>query len=157
MFLRHADLRRICRDPRTFTSATPFRVPIPPEHDIRPTAQLPIESDPPMHSAYRRLMDALLLASGGSSTPRCHPIASRTSLVDAGLAMVASRWSASSLCRCSCTAWPWCSVVRQCEVARWLTWGTQALAAETEPGVRGNTDLNAYIDDAVDARRRRAR
>ena len=57
MFLRHDDVRRICRDTETFTSATPFRVPIPPEHDIRPTAQLPIESDPPMHSAYRRLMD----------------------------------------------------------------------------------------------------
>ena len=57
MFLRHADLRRIARDYPTFTSATPFRVPIPPEHDIRPTAQLPIESDPPMHTSYRKLME----------------------------------------------------------------------------------------------------
>ena len=73
MFLRHEDLRRICRDPRTFTSDTPFRVPIPPEHDIRPTAQLPIESDPPMHTAYRRLMDPYFSRSGGWSTWRCRP------------------------------------------------------------------------------------
>ena len=58
MFLRYDDLRRICREYRSFTSATPFRVPIPPEHDLRPTAQLPIESDPTMHGMYRRLMDA---------------------------------------------------------------------------------------------------
>ncbi len=78
MFLRHDDLRRICRDPRTFTSATPFRVPIPPEHDIRPTAQLPIESDPPMHTAYRRLMDPYFSRPAVGRHARCHPVASPT-------------------------------------------------------------------------------
>jgi cytochrome P450 len=41
------------------------------------------------------------------------------------------------------------------EVARWRTWGTQALATETEAGSKRNTDLDRYIDDAVDAARRR--
>jgi cytochrome P450 len=39
----------------------------------------------------------------------------------------------------------------QSDVSQWLTWGTQALAAQTEDGVLGNTDLNGYIDSAVDA------
>jgi hypothetical protein len=39
----------------------------------------------------------------------------------------------------------------QAEVTQWLTWGTQALAARTDHGGKGNTDLNGYIDAAVDA------
>src|SRR5688572_13727348 len=56
MALRYADLRAIARNWRTFTSDVPFRVPIPSEHDVRPVRQLPIESDPPDHGEYRRIV-----------------------------------------------------------------------------------------------------
>jgi cytochrome P450 len=150
MFLRHADLRRIARDYPTFTSATPFRVPIPPEHDIRPTAQLPIESDPPMHTSYRELMEERF--SRGAMA--MHDTATRLvadTLLDAALANgtmeVVGQLGLPLFLRTLALV-----LGRpQSDVAQWLTWGTQALAAQTEHGVRGNTDLNRYIDAAVDA------
>jgi cytochrome P450 len=49
----HAALRRTALDWNRFTSATPFRVPIPEESALRPVRQYPIETDPPDHGAYR--------------------------------------------------------------------------------------------------------
>ena len=53
----HGLLRETARDWTTYTSATPFRVPIPEESDVRPVRQLPIETDPPQHRAYRQLIE----------------------------------------------------------------------------------------------------
>ena len=153
MVLRHADLRAVCRDVDRFTSATPFRVPIPPEHDIRPTAQLPIESDPPLHSAYRRLMDDHF---GRAATARHGPAvrAAAADLVAAGAQR--GRFDAVAEFALPLFLHSLALVLGrpQSEVARWRTWGTQALAAETEEGSKRNTDLDRYIDDAVDAARR---
>ena len=55
MILRHADVRRAARDFRTFSSDAPFRVPIPGEEPFRSVRELPIETDPPEHTAYRAL------------------------------------------------------------------------------------------------------
>ena len=57
MLLRHADVRSAARDWQTFSSDAPFRVPIPSEEDLRPVRQLPIETNPPEHSEYRRVVD----------------------------------------------------------------------------------------------------
>lgn len=51
------ELRRVAKDWRTFTSDTPFEVPIPHEHGVRSVRQLPIEVDPPLHAAMRALTD----------------------------------------------------------------------------------------------------
>jgi cytochrome P450 len=53
MLLRHADVRDAARDWRRFSSDAPFRVPIPSEESMRTVRQLPIETDPPAHGAYR--------------------------------------------------------------------------------------------------------
>ena len=55
--LDHASVRAAARDWDTFTSATPFRVPIPEESDVRPVRQVPIEFDPPEHGAFRRIVE----------------------------------------------------------------------------------------------------
>ena len=55
MILRHADIRRAARDFRVFSSDAPFRVPIPGEKPFRNVRELPIETDPPEHTAYRAL------------------------------------------------------------------------------------------------------
>ena len=57
MILRHEDVRRAAKDWRTFSSDAPFRVPIPSEEDVRPMRQLPIETDPPDHTDYRRIVE----------------------------------------------------------------------------------------------------
>lgn len=56
MVLRYDELKRIGRDWQTFTSNTPFRVPIPREDDVRAVRQLPIETDPPEHGRYRAVV-----------------------------------------------------------------------------------------------------
>lgn len=56
--LGHEDVRRVARDWERYTSATPFRVPIPEESALRPVQQFPIETDPPEHTAYRSAIAA---------------------------------------------------------------------------------------------------
>lgn len=55
MILRHGDVRRAARNFRAFSSDAPFRVPIPGEEPFRDVRELPIETDPPEHTAYRAL------------------------------------------------------------------------------------------------------
>jgi len=57
LVLRYDDVKGVARDWEHFTSATPFRVPIPEESDLRPVPQYPIETDPPDHRRYRRLIE----------------------------------------------------------------------------------------------------
>ena len=57
MLLRHKDLREATRDYKTFSSDAPFRVPIPSEESVRGVRQLPIETDPPEHTEYRRIIE----------------------------------------------------------------------------------------------------
>ena len=57
MILRHEDVRRAAKDWKTFSSAAPFRVPIPSEEAVRTMRQLPIETDPPEHTDYRKITD----------------------------------------------------------------------------------------------------
>ena len=57
MILRHEDVRRAAKDWKTFSSDAPFRVPIPSEEDVRSMRQLPIETDPPVHTEYRDIVE----------------------------------------------------------------------------------------------------
>lgn len=57
MILRHEDVRRAAKDWKTFSSDAPFRVPIPSEEEVRTMRQLPIETDPPEHTDYRKITD----------------------------------------------------------------------------------------------------
>jgi cytochrome P450 len=57
MLLRHEEVRRAARDWQTFSSDVPFRVPIPSEEDVRSMRQLPIETNPPEHTEYRRITE----------------------------------------------------------------------------------------------------
>lgn len=59
MILRHADVRAAAKDWRTYSSDAPFRVPIPSEEAVRTVRQLPIETDPPEHQRYRKLVEPL--------------------------------------------------------------------------------------------------
>ena len=61
LILRHGDVREAARDWKTFSSDTPFRVPIPSEEHLRSVRQLPIETDPPEHTDYRRLVEPFFL------------------------------------------------------------------------------------------------
>ena len=57
MILRYRDVRLAAKDWKTYSSDAPFRVPIPSEESVRSVRQLPIETDPPAHTAYRNLVE----------------------------------------------------------------------------------------------------
>ena len=57
MILRHSDVRQAARDWQRFSLDSPFRVPIPSEEEVRSIRQLPLETDPPEHGDYRKIMD----------------------------------------------------------------------------------------------------
>lgn len=57
MILRHADVRSAAKDWQTYSSDAPFRVPIPSEEEFRRMRQLPIETNPPEHTEYRKIVE----------------------------------------------------------------------------------------------------
>lgn len=57
MILRHEDVRHAAKDWKTYSSNAPFRVPIPSEEDVRTMRQLPVETDPPDHTDYRKIVE----------------------------------------------------------------------------------------------------
>lgn len=58
MILRHKDVRKTAHNYKTFQSAAqPGRIVIPSEVNIRKTRQIPFELDPPVHGAYRALVE----------------------------------------------------------------------------------------------------
>lgn len=59
MVLGHRDVRKCAHDWRTYSSgATPGRIVVPSEVNIRDTRQIPFEVDPPEHTEYRSLVEA---------------------------------------------------------------------------------------------------
>ncbi len=61
LILRHRDVRAAAKDWRSYSSNAPFRVPIPSEEKVRRIRQIPIEYDPPEHTAYRKLIEPWFL------------------------------------------------------------------------------------------------
>ena len=59
MLLKFEDVRKAAKDWQTFSSDAPFRVPIPSEEDVRRMRQLPIETDPPEHTEYRKIIEPI--------------------------------------------------------------------------------------------------
>lgn len=61
MILRLKDVRAAAKDPSTFRSDAPCRVPIPSEEDVRTVRQYPLEVDPPVHASYRKIVEPFFL------------------------------------------------------------------------------------------------
>ena len=57
VLLRHGDVRAALKDWKTFSNDDPFHITPEPETGVRDMRQLPIETDPPEHTAYRKLVD----------------------------------------------------------------------------------------------------
>ena len=56
LILRYKDVREAAANFETYSSAVPFRVPIPSEERVRSMRQLPIEDDPPDHKDYKAIV-----------------------------------------------------------------------------------------------------
>lgn len=57
MILGFKDVRAAAADWKSFSNDASFRVPIPSEENVRSVRQLPIETDPPQHTEYRKIVE----------------------------------------------------------------------------------------------------
>ncbi|MDJ0940196.1 MAG: cytochrome P450 [Woeseiaceae bacterium] len=62
LILRYKDVRAAAGDYGTYSSDSPYRVPIPSEERVRNVRQLPIEVDPPEHTDYRAIVKPFFAA-----------------------------------------------------------------------------------------------
>lgn len=149
MVLGYQHLKHVARDWTTFTSATPFRVPIPEESALRPVRQYPIETDPPEHGSYRRLVEARFSRSAAEShRPAITQIVDL--LLDAALA-------SSELHVVDDFAIPIVSSAialtlgRATDTERLVSWGLHVFKDPITHERRRNDDLDAYLAELVDA------
>lgn len=144
----HAALRRTARDWIGYTSATPFRVPIPEESDLRPVRQYPIETDPPEHTAYRvAIADRFDRRSADAIRPHVESVVddvlgaagrTRLSVVDELAIPVVATGIAHTL-------------GRPADIDRIASWGLHVFSDPTTGARRRNPDLDRYLADCVDA------
>ncbi len=145
MLLRHEDVRSAARDWQTFSSDAPFRVPIPSEEDLRPVRQLPIESNPPEHSEYRRIVEPFFKRSK-------HPevIARVQKLIADHLTDAASRDSIEIVRAFALPiqshALTYLLNVPESEAETYISWGVHVFHDENGKG----SQLTDYLDCALD-------
>jgi len=57
LVLRMQDVRKTCKDSKTFSNDNPLMIVLHSEAHVRDVRQLPIETDPPLHTDYRALVE----------------------------------------------------------------------------------------------------
>lgn len=155
MFLRMKDVREATRDWKTFSSDAPFRVPIPSEESVRSVRQLPIETDPPEHTEYRRLIEPFF------ERPRQPWMQdSVRRLVVAMLADVLARESVEVVDEFSLPlqsrALAILLGVPASEAEEWIGWGVHVLKASDGSGLSGEKGarLDKYIQKRLNSAER---
>ena len=150
MILRHEDVRRAAKDWQTFSSDAAYRVPIPSEEDVRSMRQLPIETNPPEHTDYRKIVEPFFQAP---KTPAF--IAKVEALVDD---VLSSALAAGSLEVVHDLALPLQSRaltlllnVPESEADIWIGWGIhvfRVIGGEVKKGVVLEDYLSRKFDEA---------
>ncbi len=147
MVVDYRVLRQVSKDWKQFSSDVPFRVPIPSEEEDRSVRQLPIERDPPLHSEYRKLVDAwfkrprsaefqqeLSRLIGEQLTPRIN-----------GEAFAAIHDLALPIQSLALTK---LLGVPESESERWISWGTHVFHSNT--GEHHGQALEDYLNEQFD-------
>lgn len=149
MILRHEDLRRAAKDWQTFSSDAPFRVPIPSEETVRPMRQLPIETDPPEHTEYRKIAEPFFLRA---KNPKM--MAKVESLIDDMVGVALNRESIEVVHE---FALPIQSRALACllnvpdaEAETWIGWGTHVFRVGDELGKQKGSKLDTYLHELFD-------
>jgi cytochrome P450 len=148
MVLRHKDVRSSAADWNRFSSDAPFQVPIPSEEDVRPVRQLPIETNPPEHTAYRSLVEPFF------RQPARPEYAARIQrLVADSLAMAFARPSIEIVREFALPlqsrALTYLLRVPEDEAAEWIGWGTHVFHDGVDGAAKGEV-LTRYIDRQLD-------
>jgi len=151
MILRHKDVRRCAHNYKTFQSgATPGRIVVPSEVNIRDTRQIPFEVDPPLHGEYRALVEGWFKRplEQGYQEQLQHLI--RTSIEEAlskdDLDLI-SEFSLPLQSR----ALTFLLNIPFTEAETWISWGTHVFRSEESALDKDKANiLYDYIDQAID-------
>ncbi|MFZ4775159.1 MAG: cytochrome P450 [Terrimicrobiaceae bacterium] len=150
MILRHKDVRQAARDWKTFSSDAPFRVPIPSEEAVRSVRQLPIETDPPDHTEYRKLVEPFF------NRPREEAMQARIralveEVIDAALAKESVEAVHEIALPLQSRSLAILLGVPDAEAREWISWGVNALkdaGLSEEKGARLEQYIHVRIDRA---------
>lgn len=147
MILRHKDVRAAAKDWKTFSSDDPFHVPIPQEEDVRRVRQLPIETDPPAHTEYRKIVEPFFRRA-----LKAEVIEQVEQLIDQALTTAADR-SSIEIVRdfalpIQSRALAILLNVSPSEAERWISWGIHVFR-DPKTGEKGS-QLDQYIHEQLD-------
>lgn len=147
MILRHDDVRKAAKDWRTFSSDAPHRVPIPSEEHLRSVRQLPIETDPPLHTEYRELVEPFFLrAKQPAFVARVEAIVDR--LLDAAIGRDTIEAVGEFALPLQSRALTVLLGVDESEAERFIGWGVHVFHGEH--GVRQAAELERYLHEQFD-------
>ena len=148
MILRHEAVRRAAKDWKTFSSDAPFRVPIPSEEDVRTMRQLPVETDPPDHTDYRKIVEPFFVRAKDPGV-----IAQVETLIDAMLHDALNRESIEVVREFALPiqsrALAHLLNVPESEATTWIGWGTHVFRDGGSKGAALETYLQEQFDRAA--------
>lgn len=148
MILRHEAVRRAAKDWKTFSSDAPFRVPIPSEEDVRTMRQLPVETDPPDHTDYRKIVEPFFVRAKDPGV-----IAQVETLIDAMLHDALNRESIEVVREFALPiqsrALAYLLNVPESEATTWIGWGTHVFRDGGSKGAALETYLQEQFDRAA--------
>jgi cytochrome P450 len=147
MILRHEDVRRAAKDTATFSSDAPFRVPIPSEEDVRTMRQLPIETDPPEHTDYRKIVEPFFQRAKDPAV-----IARVEALIDELLTVALGRESIEVVSEFALPvqsrALTYLLAMPESEAETWIGWGIHVF--KVSGGVKKGVALEEYLHRQFD-------
>lgn len=148
MILRHEDVRKAAKDWKTYSSDAPFKVPIPSEEDVRTMRQLPVETNPPDHTDYRKIVEPFFARAKDPAM-----IAQVEALFDEMLSAALARESIEVVrefalpiqSRALC----YLLNVQESEAATWTSWGIHVFRDGASKGGTLEAYLHAQFDQAA--------
>jgi cytochrome P450 len=148
MILRNADVRKAAKDWKTYSSDAPFRVPIPSEEEFRRMRQLPIETDPPEHTEYRKIVEPFFKRA------RDPEVITRVgALIDELLADALDRESIEVVSEfalpAQSRALTYLLDVPESEADTWIGWGIHVFG-DKNPDERAGHTLERYLENQFD-------
>ncbi|MGD1893817.1 MAG: cytochrome P450 [Cyclobacteriaceae bacterium] len=151
MILRLKDVRKCAHNWKTFQSgATPGRIVVPSEVNIRETRQIPFEVDPPMHGTYRALVESWFRRPLEPAYQE--KLAKQINeIVDEVLTADAVEVVEEFALRLQSRALTLLLNIPYEESETWISWGTHVFRSEDDPldGDKANI-LYDYIDEQID-------
>ncbi|MCP9236184.1 cytochrome P450 [Lewinella sp. JB7] len=151
MILRLKDLRKTAHNYKTFQSgATPGRIVVPSEVNIRDTRQIPFELDPPEHTAYRAAVEAWFRRPLEEGYARALTRQIET-LVDEVLQGDTVEVVSAFALPLQSRALTLLLNIPEAEADTWIAWGTHVFRSEgvALDGEKANI-LYDYIDEQID-------